>query len=63
MALTLSVLRVVGAKLRRDDPAGMKAFIESLQARVAAAKSAAAAPVGTAQKGGRQGPRWALLLV
>jgi hypothetical protein len=42
VALTLAVLKVVGVKLRKDDPAGMKLFIESLQARVADAKSQAA---------------------
>jgi sulfite exporter TauE/SafE len=31
VSLTLTTLRVVGAKLRKDDPRGMKGFIESLQ--------------------------------
>ena len=43
MSLTLTTLRVVGAKLRKDDPRGMKQFIESLQARVAESAAAGAA--------------------
>jgi hypothetical protein len=43
VSLTLTTLRVVGAKLRKDDPRGMKQFIESLQARVAESAAAGAA--------------------
>ncbi|KAK3264051.1 hypothetical protein CYMTET_27182 [Cymbomonas tetramitiformis] len=53
VSITLNVLRVVGVKVRKEDPEGMKRFVESLQERVAAAKAAqsAAEPAAGAEAG------------